>query len=106
MFLVSYSRTEYDIVLEDHIEIFFKDCDNENNCGKHEVRAPKVIKRKLPRKAHKKVIDDDDLKVKKKNGKRLMKEQLLIMSLQNYQKVSSLFVSNFEKYPVKCVLTI
>ena len=66
MFLVSYSKTEYDIVPEDHIEILFKDCDNENNCRKHKVRAPKVIKRKLPRKAHKKVIDDDDLKVKKR----------------------------------------
>ena len=75
MFLVSYSRTEYDIVPEDHIEILFKDCDNENNCRKHKVRAPKVIKRKLPRKSHKKVIDDDDLKVKKrKMEKRLMKE--------------------------------
>ena len=65
MFLVSYSRTEYDIVLEDQIETLFKDCDNENNCRKHKVRAPKVIKIKLPRKSHKKTIADDDLKVMK-----------------------------------------
>ena len=65
MFLASYSRTEYDIVLEDQIETLFKDCDNENNCRKHKVRAPKVIKIKLPRKSHKKTIADDDLKVMK-----------------------------------------
>ena len=27
MFFVSYSQNEYDIVLEDQIEILFKDCD-------------------------------------------------------------------------------
>ena len=56
MFLVSYSRTEYNIVIEDHIEILFKDCDNENNCRKHKVRAPKVIKRKLPERLTKKSL--------------------------------------------------
>ena len=75
MLLVSYSRTEYNIVIEDHIEILFKDYNNENNCRKHKIRSPKVIKRKLPRKSHKKAIDDDDLKVKKrKMEKRLMEE--------------------------------
>ena len=48
--LVSYSKTKYYIVPEDRIEILFKDCDNENNCRKHKVRAPKVIKIKLPKK--------------------------------------------------------
>ena len=65
MFFVSCSQNEYDIVLEDQIETLFKDCDNENNCRKHKVRAPKVIKIKLPRKSHKKTIADDDLKVMK-----------------------------------------
>ena len=30
MFVVSYSRNEYDIVPEDQIEILFKDFDHEN----------------------------------------------------------------------------
>ena len=50
MFFVSYSQNEYDIVLEDQIEILFKDCDHENNCRKHKVRNPKVIKRILKKK--------------------------------------------------------
>ena len=67
MFLVSYSRIEYDIVPEDQIEILFKDCNHKNNYRKHKVRAPKVMKRKLERKFHKRTISDDDLKVMKRN---------------------------------------
>ena len=74
MFLVTYTKTQYDIVPEDYIKILFKDCDIENNCRKHKVRSPKGNNRKLPRNAHKKGIDDDDLKVKKKMKKRLTKE--------------------------------
>ena len=71
LFLVTYTKTQYDIVLEDHIEILFKDINDENNCRKHKVRSPKGNKRKLPRTAHKKDIDDDGLKVKKtKRGKK------------------------------------
>ena len=62
MFLVSYSRIEYDIVPEDQIEILFKDCNHKNNYRKHKVRAPKVMKKKLERKVHKRTISDDDLK--------------------------------------------
>ena len=74
LFLVTYTKAQYDIVPEDHIEILFNDINDENNCRKHEVRSPKGNKRKLPRTAHKKDIDDDGLKVKKKMKKRLTKE--------------------------------
>ena len=80
MFLVSYSRIEYDIVPEDQIEILFKDCNHKNNYRKHKVRAPKVMEIKFERKAHKRTIADDGLKImKRKLKKRLTKEQLLMM---------------------------
>ena len=74
MFLVTYTKSQYDIVPEDHMEILFNDINDENNCRKHKVRSPKANKRKLPRSAHKKDIDDDGLKVKKtKRGKKSLK---------------------------------
>ena len=63
LFLVTYTKAQYDIVPEDHIEILFNDINDENNCRKY--------KRKLPRSSHKKDIDNDGLKVKKtKRGKK------------------------------------
>ena len=70
LFLVTYTKSQYDIVTEDHIEILFNDINDENNCRKHKVRSPKGTKRKLPSNAHKKGIDDDDLKVKKRKMKK------------------------------------
>ena len=65
LFLVTYTKSQYEIVPEDHIEILFKDINDENNCRKHKVKYPKVTKRILYRSAHKKDSDDDGLMVKK-----------------------------------------
>ena len=56
MFVISYSRNEYDIVPEDQIEILFKDFDHENECRKYKVIASKVVKRKFERKTKKKQL--------------------------------------------------
>ena len=62
MSFVSYSRSKYDIVPDDQIEILFEDFDYENERRKHKVIASKVLKRKLERKAHKKIVADDFLR--------------------------------------------
>ena len=67
---MSYNKEQYDIVLEDHFDILFKDCYDENNCRKHKFKSPKVTKRLLFRSAHKKDSDDDGLKVKKTKGRK------------------------------------
>ena len=65
LFLVSYTKDQYDIVPEDQLEILFNDIYDENNCRKYKVKSPKGNKRKLSRSADKKDIVDDGLKVKK-----------------------------------------
>ena len=78
MFSVLYSRTEYDIVPEDQIEILFKDCCHEKNYREHKTRASKVMKQKLETKAHKRTIADDDLKVMKRKLERKAHKRTIV----------------------------
>ena len=77
LFLITYTKAAYDIVPEDYMEILFNDINDENNCRKDKVRSPKGNKRKLPRSAHKKDIDDDGLKVKKTKREKKSLERII-----------------------------
>ena len=78
MSFVSYSRKEFDIVPEDQIGILFKDCDHENNCRKHKVKAYKVLKIKFERQVNKRTIADDDLKIVDLLTQKLSKRKCII----------------------------
>ena len=47
LFLLAYSKTQYDLVPEDYIEILFNDINVEINCREHKVKILKGNKRKL-----------------------------------------------------------